>query len=50
MSQDSPARRPSPGLWALIIVILLPAVVLASVGLFAAGALVVFVVALITLI
>ena len=28
MSQDSPARRPSPGLWALIIVILLPAVVL----------------------
>jgi p-aminobenzoyl-glutamate transporter AbgT len=30
MSQDSPApaRRPSTGLWALIIVILLPAVVL----------------------
>ena len=28
MSQDSPARRPSPGLWALITVILLPAVVL----------------------
>ncbi len=28
MSQDSPARRPSPGLWALIVVILLPAVVL----------------------
>jgi hypothetical protein len=28
MSQDSPARRPSRGPWALIIVILLPAVVL----------------------
>src|SRR6476660_7438319 len=28
MSQDSPAKRPSPGLWALIVVILLPAVVL----------------------
>jgi hypothetical protein len=28
MSQDSPAKRPSPGLWTLIVVILLPAVVL----------------------
>ena len=28
MSQDSPAQRPSPGLWTLIVVILLPAVVL----------------------
>jgi hypothetical protein len=28
MSQDPPARRPSPGLWAVIVVILLPAVVL----------------------
>ena len=28
MSQDSPVRRPSAGLWALIVVILLPAVVL----------------------
>jgi p-aminobenzoyl-glutamate transporter AbgT len=28
MSQNSPAGRPSPGLWTLIVVILLPAVVL----------------------
>ena len=28
MSQDSPAGRPFPGLWTLIVVILLPAVVL----------------------
>jgi hypothetical protein len=28
MSQDSPVRRPSAGLWVLIVVILLPAVVL----------------------
>ena len=38
MSQDSPAKRPSPGLWTLIVVILLPAVVLILVAVVLAGA------------